>query len=120
MSKGKPTKWSTTLFVFYAQSFKVGGGSYCLGMGDVWRSNSNLGSHPFLGKCVLAYWESKCLEMPSQAIIDPYVLFLTQLEIAGAFSFTFLLFFHFSHGWEFDWEILSGWHPPLAFLLWYS
>ena len=48
MSKGKPIKLSSTPFVFYAQSSKVGERSYFLGMGKVWRSNSNLGSHPFL------------------------------------------------------------------------
>ena len=77
MSKGKPIKFSTTLFVFYAQSSKVGEGSYCLGMGKVWRSKSNLGSYPFLENVFLASWESKCWEIPSQAIIHPCVCFLT-------------------------------------------
>ena len=73
MSKGKPIKLSTTLFVFYAQSSRVGEKSYFLGMGKVWRSNSNLGNHPFLEKVFLASWASKCLEMPSQAIRHPCV-----------------------------------------------
>ena len=90
--KGKPIKLSTTLFVFYAQSSKIGEGSYCLGMGKVWRSNSNLGSYPFLENVSLASWASKCWEMPSQAIIHPCVCFLTQLEIAREFSLMFLLF----------------------------
>ena len=33
MSKGKLIKLSTTLFFFYAQSSKIGEGSYFLGMG---------------------------------------------------------------------------------------
>ena len=88
MSRGKPIKLSTTLFVFYSQSFKVNEGSYFLGMGKVWRSNSNLGSHPFLENVFLDSWGSKCLEMHSQAIIHPCVCFLTQLDIARAFSLT--------------------------------
>ena len=90
MSKGKPIKLSTTLFVFYAQSSKVGEGSYYLGMGKVWSSNSNLGSHPFFENVFLASWASKCLERNSQPIIHPCVCFLTQLEIDGAFSLVFL------------------------------
>ena len=46
MSKVKPIKLSTT--PFYAQPSKSGWRSYLLGMGKAWRSNSNLGGHPFL------------------------------------------------------------------------
>ena len=50
MSKGKPIQLSTTLFVFYAQSSKIGEGSYFLGMGNAWGSNLNMGSYPFFVK----------------------------------------------------------------------
>ena len=96
--RGKPIKWSTTLFVFYAHSSRVGEGSYCLGMGNVWRSNSNLGSHPFLENMFLDSWASKCLEMHSQAIIHPCVFFLMQLEIVEEFSLTIRVISSFLHG----------------------
>ena len=60
----------------------------------------------FWEKCVLASWESKCLEMPSQAIIHPCVFFLTQLEIAGAFSLTIWVVFFIP--------------PWLGILFWYG
>ena len=54
ISKGKPIKLSTTLFVFYAQSSKVGEGSYFLGMGKVWRSKFEFGKSPIFGKVVFS------------------------------------------------------------------
>ena len=95
MSKGNPQSGQLPFLSSCSQSSKVGGGSYCFGMGEVWRSNSNLGSHPFLGKCFLSSWASKGFEIPSQVIIDPCIFLLTQLEIAGAFSLMFLLFSSF-------------------------
>ena len=76
----------------------MGVGSYCLGMGRVWRSNSNLGSHPFLESVFLTCGASKSLGMHAQAIMHPFVCFLMQLEIAGAFSLAIWGFFSFLHG----------------------
>ena len=98
MSKGKPIEWSTTLFFFYSQSSKFHEGSYCLGMGNVWRSNSNLGSHPFLESVFLTCGASKCLGMHAQAIIHPC------LSFHHPFTFTSRL----SQAWE-AWRALP--HP---------
>ena len=55
-------------------------------MGKVWRSNSNLGSHPFLENTFLTCGESNCLEMHAQAIIHPYLSFLTHSHGGWALS----------------------------------
>ena len=75
MSKEKPAKWSNTLFFFYAQSSKVGKGSYFVGMGKVWRSNSNLVNHRFLESVFLTCGASKYLERHAQAIRHPCLSF---------------------------------------------
>ena len=75
----------------------------------------------FFENVFLASWESKCWEIPPQAIIHPCISFLTQLEIAGAFSLKFLLFsFIFPMDGNLIWAMLSGWDPPWAFLVWIS
>ena len=45
---GKLIKLSTTHFVLFCLVIRSGWGSYFLGMGKAWKSNSNLGGHPFL------------------------------------------------------------------------
>ena len=102
-----------TLFVFYAQSSKIGEGSYCLGMGKVWGSNSNLGSYPFLENVFLASWATKCLEMPSQAIYSPMRFLLHVVgDSWGILPHVFVVSFIFPMVWNFIWEMLSGWDPP--------
>ena len=46
-------------------------------MGKVWRSNSNLGSHSFLKSMFLTCGASKILGMHAQAIMHPWISFLT-------------------------------------------
>ena len=58
MSKGKPIKLSTTHLIFFSNHLflpEIGWGSYFLGMGMVWRSNSNWEDHPFWKKRIFKF-----------------------------------------------------------------
>ena len=59
MSKGEPIKLSTTHFVFFVPTIyfcqKLVEEVIFLGMGKVWRSNSNREDHPFW-KCAFDLW----------------------------------------------------------------
>ena len=55
MSMREPIKLSTTLCVFYAQSFKVGEGSYCLGDGKGMEVKFEFGKSPIFGKHVFGF-----------------------------------------------------------------
>ena len=65
-----------------------------MGMGIVWDSNSNSGSHPFLENVFLTCWESKCLEIHAHPIIHPYVLLSHIVGSPDHFSFMFPAFPH--------------------------
>ena len=77
MSKGTHKVVNYPFFSFCAQSSKSGWRSYLLGMGKTWRSNSNLGGHPFLESVFLTCGTSKILGRNSQAIMHPWISFLT-------------------------------------------
>ena len=55
MSKGKPIKWSTILFVFCAQSLEVVGEVISLD-GKGMEVKFELGKSPIFGKCVFDLW----------------------------------------------------------------
>ena len=68
-------KLSTTHFFLMCPVIRSCRGSYFLGMGKVWRSNSNWEDHPFWKNVFLTCGVSKCLEMHAQAIIHPRLSF---------------------------------------------
>ena len=86
MSERKPIKWSTTLFVLLYPIIRSGWGSYFLVMGKVWRSNSNLRSHPFLESVFLTCGESKILGRNSQSMMHPYLSFPHPFSLTWALS----------------------------------
>ena len=69
----------------------------------------------------LDYWSSKCCETPSQAIYSPIRLLPHVAgDSWGIVPHVFGCFLRFPMAGNLIWEMLSGWDPPWAFLLWFS
>ena len=78
-------------------------------MGKVWRSNSNLGSHPFLESVLLTCGASKILWKHAQAIMHQWLSFYDPFSLVWALSCSrkgvelspsqFCIFPMFLHGW---------------------
>ena len=64
-----------------------------MGMGRVWESNSNLGSHPFLENVFLTSWASKCLKMHAHSSVHPLVWLSHVLGSSCVFPFMILVDF---------------------------
>ena len=92
-----------------------------MGLGRVWKSILNLGSHPFFKNVCLTYGPSKCPKMLPIPSCIHVLLFLTFLELLCIPHSCFCSFLHFSHGWEVVWLIFSGldltWMNFYCFLL---
>ena len=65
-----------------------------MGIGGVWDSNSNLGSHPFLESMFFTSLASKFLEMHAHLIIHPYIFLSHAVGSPGHFSLMFPTFPH--------------------------
>ena len=99
MSRGKTHQDVNYPFCLLCPVIRSGWGSYFLGMGKVWRSNSNSGSRPVLESVFLTCGEVKAWEgMPKPLCTHAFHLLthslscggsLTQQEEEGALSLTF-------------------------------
>ena len=87
MSKGEPIKLSTTHFVFCAQSYRGWLGKVNAWGWEEYGSQIRIweATH-FWENAFLTSWESKFLEMHAQAIIHPYLSFLTHSHPRWALS----------------------------------